>query len=87
MRKYVAHHAGLNNGVRIKLMSQSMIASKYDLVVVERDKYLATVVELRVTMSQNNQFYFEQLLAAKQEIMNLKEQVSNLTLNKSRRVS
>lgn len=28
MRKYVAHHVGLKNGVRIKLMNQSIIASK-----------------------------------------------------------
>ena len=28
MQRYAAHHAGLNNGVRIKLMNPSMIASK-----------------------------------------------------------
>ena len=77
MRKYVAHHAGLNNGVRIKLMNPSMIASKYELLIAQHEK---TIDELRRTMSDNNEFYHDQLVK-------IKKLNADLRLNKSRRVS
>ena len=61
-------------------MNQSMIASKYELLVVEHNKALATILELRATMSDNNEFYHDQLVK-------IKKLNADLRLNKSRRVS
>ena len=42
-------------------MNPSMIASKYELLVIEHNKALATIAELKFTMSENNEFYSGQL--------------------------